>query len=96
MASANCGSDGKLAMSIHVHKANLSSWRSGRHPIPVGDVALLAELAGLNAVAITNEAILDKYINTPKEDLVRTALALEKRKKPRNRRNVDNKTLPLF
>ena len=82
-AAANCGSSYKLAQTIHVPNGNLSAWRSGAKKVPVGDIALMAELAGLNVVDVTNQAILDRYVDTPKADLVRSALSLEKRSKPR-------------
>ena len=91
-ASANCGSDYKLALTIHASRSNLSAWRAGTRSVPVGDLALMAELAGLDAVAITNKAILDLYVNTPKADLVRSALNLERRTTGKR----DAKSLTLF
>lgn len=67
-AKSIAGSDYKLAKMIGVPQSRLSNWRHGADTIPPADVALIAEVAGLDPVAWAMKAMVSKYQGTPKGD----------------------------
>lgn len=73
-ASKAAGSDNKLAKLIDATQPHISEWRSGKRTCPPADVALMAEIAGLNADEWALRAITWKYQGTPKGDKLLRAL----------------------
>jgi hypothetical protein len=73
-ASAAAGSDYKLAKLIDASPQTVSNWRHGRKTCPVGDVALLAEIAGLNPGEWIARAVVKQYEGTSKGDKLFRAL----------------------
>lgn len=73
-ASAVAGSDSKLAKLIDAHQPHISQWRSGAKPCPPGDVALMAEIAGLDPDEWMTRAVMAKYEGTPKGEKLMRAL----------------------
>jgi len=65
-AAKIAGSDSKLAEMLEVSKQTVSDWRHDRRPCPPGDVALMANIAGLDPEAWTARAVLSQYEGTPK------------------------------
>jgi len=74
LASKAAGSDNKLAKLIDAHQQHVSKWRSGEKPCPPGDVALMAEVAGLDPDEWMARAVLAKYEGTPKGEKLMRAL----------------------
>jgi DNA-binding transcriptional regulator YdaS (Cro superfamily) len=79
-ASEAAGSDYRLAQQIHVSRQTVSDWRKGRKPCPVADIALIADVAGLDAKEWVRRAIVQQHEGTPKgarlaQVLVKIALA---------------------
>jgi hypothetical protein len=68
------GSDYKTAQKIGATRFNLSDWRNGRRPIPVADVVLTAQLAGLDAVEWGSRAIAAQHEGTAKGMKLQAAL----------------------
>lgn len=73
-AKEKAGSDYALAKMLHVGRATVSQWRSGKRTCPVGDVVLLAEIAGLKSEEWAARAIVSQYEGTPKGDKLYRAL----------------------
>lgn len=73
-ASAVAGSDAKLAKLIEAPQPHISQWKSGNRPCPPADVALIAEIAGLDAAEWTLRAIAAKHEGTAKGDKLMRAL----------------------
>jgi hypothetical protein len=67
------GSDGKTATELFVTAQRVSDWRKGRQPVPAADVAILADIAGLEAEAWLARAEVASY-NGPKAERLRKAL----------------------
>lgn len=76
LASKAAGSDYKLAAELGVTRQNVSNWRHGKATCPAADVALMAELAGMDPEAWVSRAIMAQYEGTPKG--VKLARALGK------------------
>lgn len=74
MASTAAGSDYKLAAELGVPRQNLSAWKHGRKTCPAGDVALMADIAGMDAEAWVNRAIVAQYAGTPKGEKLAVVL----------------------
>jgi len=74
LASKNAGSDYKLAAELGVSRGNVSDWRTGRRTCPAGDVALMAQLAGMDAEAWLARATVAQYEGTPKGEKLAVAL----------------------
>ena len=68
------GSDYKTAKALEITSQRISDWRKGRSPMPVADVVLLADLAGLRADEWAARAIVEKYEGTAKGDKLYRAL----------------------
>lgn len=73
-ASRAAGSDYKLASMLDVPRQNLSAWKHGRKTCPVADVALMAQIAGMDAEAWASRAIVAEYEGTPKGEKLAVAL----------------------
>jgi hypothetical protein len=73
-ASEAAGSDYKLAAELGVTRFTVSNWRAGRKTCPAGDVALMAQIAGLDAVAWNARATAAAYQGTPKGEKLAVAL----------------------
>ncbi len=73
-ASAVAGSDYKLAQQLGVTRQNVSNWRHGKQKCPAGDVALMADIAGLDAEAWTARAVIASYGDTSKGKKIAGAL----------------------
>lgn len=73
-ASTAAGSDYKLAALLEVPRQNLSAWKHGRKTCPVGDVALMAEIAGLKPEEWIARAVVKQYEGTSKGDKLFRAL----------------------
>jgi DNA-binding transcriptional regulator YdaS (Cro superfamily) len=73
-ASAKAGSDYKLALELGVPRQNLSAWKHGKKTCPAGDVALMAEIAGMDPVAWGARAIAASYAGTPKGEKLAAVL----------------------
>lgn len=68
------GSDYKTAKALEVTPQRISDWRTGRQPVPVADVVLMAELAGLKTEEWAARAIVAQYQGTSKGDKLFKAL----------------------
>lgn len=73
-AAKVAGSDSKLAELIDVSRQAVSDWRHGRKPCPPADVALMAELAGLDPEAWTARAVIQQHEGTKKGAKLEKAL----------------------
>jgi hypothetical protein len=73
-AKAVTGSDYKTAKALEVTSQRLSDWRKERQPVPVADVVLLAEIAGLRPEEWAARAIVERYEGTAKGDKLYRAL----------------------
>lgn len=73
-ARAQTGSDYKTAQQIHVSRMTLSHWRHSKQSMPAADVALVAKLAGLDAVAWGSRALIEPHEGTPKGEMLKEAL----------------------
>ena len=73
-ASGKAGSDYKLAKMLDVPRQRVSNWRHGKQTCPVADVALMADIAGLDAQAWHARATVEQYAGTPKGDKLYRAL----------------------
>lgn len=66
-AAAAAGTRYKLAQMLNVPTSSVYAWEKGK-PCPPGDIALMADIAGLDAQAWLVRATLEKYEGTPKGD----------------------------
>jgi hypothetical protein len=73
-ASKAAGNDNKLAQMLDVNRQAVSNWRHGKKTCPVGDVALMADIAGLAAEDWTNRAVIAAYAGTSKGEKIARAL----------------------
>lgn len=73
-ASEAAGSDAELARKLEVSRAFVSDWRHGRKKCPAGDIALMADIAGLDAEAWTARAVIGQYEGTTKGTKLEAAL----------------------
>jgi hypothetical protein len=73
-AKAMSGSDYKTAQIIKTNRQTLSHWRHGTAKMPVGDVVLVAHLAGLDPVEWGSRAIQSAYEGTEKGAALSEAL----------------------
>jgi len=65
------GSDGKTAAELLVTAQRISDWRNGRQPMPAADVALAAQVAGLEPEAWLARATVESYSGEKAEKLKR-------------------------
>lgn len=73
-ASKAAGSDAALARHLEQPRQAISDWRGNRKKCPAGDVALMAELAGLDADAWVARAVVSQYEGTTKGAKLEAAL----------------------
>jgi DNA-binding transcriptional regulator YdaS (Cro superfamily) len=73
-ASEKAGSDYRLAQMLEVGRSTVSQWRHGKKTCPAGDVALMADIAGLVAEDWTNRAVIAAYAGTSKGEKIARAL----------------------
>jgi len=73
-AAETAGSDYKLAQYLDVNRATVSQWRSGKRTCPPGEVALMAQLVGMDPEAWGIRAIVAQYAGTPKGEKLAVAL----------------------
>lgn len=73
-AKANAGSDYALAKMIGVSRMTVSNWRHGKKPCSAPDVALLAEVAGLEPDKWLARAVVSQHEGTPKGEKLLKAL----------------------
>jgi hypothetical protein len=73
-ASKQAGSDYKLAQMLQTTRQTVSNWRHGRKTCPAGDVALMADLAGMDGEAWACRALVAQYQGTPKGDAIARVL----------------------
>ena len=74
LASKAAGSDYKLAGMLDQPRSAISMWKAGKRTCPVADVALMAHIAGLDAEAWVNRAVVAQYTGTPKGEKLAVAL----------------------
>lgn len=70
-ASKAAGSDYKLAQLLETSRQTVSNWKHGHKTCPVGDVALMAEIAGLEPEAWTARAVIAQYSGSKGEKIAR-------------------------
>ncbi len=73
-ASKAAGNDSKLAKLIDANQQHISQWRTGKRPCPPGDVALMAEIAGLDPDTWALRAVAAKYEGTEKGEKLKRVL----------------------
>lgn len=73
-ASAIAGSDYRLAKLIGMSPQNVSNWRHGAASCSPENRALLASVAGLDAMAELARATVEKHQGTKKGDMLMRAL----------------------
>lgn len=73
-AKEKTGSDYATAKQIETSRQAVSKWRHGSATCPAGDVALLAEIAGLVAEDWANRAVIAQYAGTTKGEKIARAL----------------------
>jgi len=73
-ASKKAGSDYKLAKMLETSRQSVSNWRHGAKKCPVGDVVLMAEIAGFKAEEWAARAVVSQYEGTSKGDKLYRAL----------------------
>lgn len=74
LASAKAGSDYKLAKLVEVTPQTISNWRHAKKTCPVGDVVLMADIAGLKSEEWAARAIVNRYEGTSKGEKLTRAL----------------------
>ena len=79
-AKAMTGSDYATAKKINVARTRISDWRNGRAKMPVADIVLVANVAGLDSVEWCSRAVAAEYEGTEKgaalSDALKKALAV--------------------
>lgn len=73
-ASAIAGNDSKLAALLGQHRSKVSDWRRGTQDCPPEDQALMASIAGYDAVQTLIRATVEKHEGKPKGDLLMKVL----------------------
>lgn len=73
-AKKQTGSDYKTAQKLHVSRMSVSDWRHEKKPMPVADVALAADVAGMDAVEWTARAVASMHQGTDKGEALKRAL----------------------
>lgn len=74
LASKKAGSDYKLAQMLHSPRQVISQWRHGVRTCPAADVALMAQIAGLDPDAWVSRAVISQYEGTEKGEALKIAL----------------------
>lgn len=73
-ASRQAGNDRKLAKLLEKTPQRLSDWRHGRKTCQPEDQAIMASIAGLDAMEVLARATVEHFEGTPKGDLLMRAL----------------------
>lgn len=73
-AKARAGNDTKLAKMLNTTSSRVSDWRHGRKTCQPEDQAVLASIAGMNAIEVLARATVQQHEGTPKGDLLMRAL----------------------
>lgn len=73
-ASEVCKSDAEMARRLNVSRATVSLLRSGKREISPEMAAMLADIAGEDAVQATINAVIDGATGTPREGVLREIL----------------------
>lgn len=73
-AKARAGNDTKLAKMLNTTSSRVSDWRHGRKTCQPEDQAVLASIAGMNAIEVLARATVKQHEGTPKGDLLMRAL----------------------
>ncbi len=73
-ASKRAGSDGKLALMLGVPRQHVSHWRHKHRPCNPENMALMAHIAGFDAIETLARATVRQYEGTAKGDLLMRAL----------------------
>lgn len=68
------GNDTKLAKTLGVSPQRVSNWRHGHKTCQPEDQALLASIAGMNAIEVLARATVQQHEGTAKGDLLMRAL----------------------
>lgn len=68
------GKDAKLAATLGITRQRMSDWRSGRKTCQPEDQALMASIAGMNAIEVLARATVKQHEGTAKGDLLMRAL----------------------
>lgn len=73
-ASKRVGSDTKLAATLGISRQRISDWRHGRKTCQPEDQAVMAGIAGLNAIEVLARATVQQYEGTAKGDMLMRVL----------------------
>ena len=73
-ASKAAGNDSQLAKRLMVNRQTVSGWRHEHQPCPAADVALMADIAGLDAEAWAARALIAQHEGTAKGEALKGAL----------------------
>ena len=73
-ASEKAGNDARLAKRLSVSRQSVNDWRRERKTCPAADVALMADMAGLDAEAWTARAVIAQHEGTEKGEALKEAL----------------------
>lgn len=74
LAAANVGSDYKLAQLLDLPRQRISNWRTGTQTMSPEDVAIVANIAGLDGVSWAMRAMVSKHEGTAKGDRLMKAV----------------------
>jgi nitroreductase len=73
-ATQAAGSQAELARLIGAQAQHVTNWKAGTRPCPPEDIALMANVAGLDPEDALVRAVIDKHAGTKKGDLLTKAL----------------------
>lgn len=73
-ATSVAGTRYKLAKYLHVTPSAVYDWEAGRKTCPAADIALMAELAGLDALQWLARATVERHQGTEKGEQLQRAL----------------------
>ena len=73
-AKKQAGNDTKLAKLLNTTPSRVSDWRHGRKTCQPEDQAMLASIAGFNAIEVLARATVQQYEGTPKGNMLMRAL----------------------
>lgn len=73
-ASEKAGGQAALARALDVSPPNVTMWKKGQKPCPIGDQVLMADIAGLKAEEWAGRALVAAYEGTSKGEKLQKAL----------------------
>jgi transcriptional regulator with XRE-family HTH domain len=73
-ASSIAGNDSALARELGVSRQRISNWRHGQDTCTPEDQALIAEIAGMDAMTVLARAMVAKHEGTRKGEMLMRAL----------------------